>query len=137
MLKSLRNRKGEGYIDTVIAVLVSMMLIVFALNVFSFFTLKQDLDYFAKEMLYSATTSGRTTNEVSVRYVALCEELGFSPSYSYAGTDYYNASTGKVQLGDTVIVTITYNTYVKGLGVFKVPITIKACHSGLSQMYWK
>lgn len=137
MLKSLRNRKGEGYIDTVIAVLVSMMLIVFALNVFSFFTLKQDLDYFAKEMLYSATTSGRTTNEVSVRYVALCEEFGFSPSYSYTGTDYYNASTGKVQLGDTVIVTITYNTYVKGLGVFKVPITIKACHSGLSQMYWK
>lgn len=137
MLKSLCNTKGEGYIDTVVAVLVSMMLIVFALNVFSFFTLKQDLDYFAKEMLYSATTSGRTADEVSVRYTDLCEELGFSPSYSYTGTDYYNTSSGKVQLGDTVVVTITYDTYIKGLGVFKVPITIKACHSGLSQMYWK
>lgn len=137
LFKLLCNKKGDGYIDTVVAVLITMMIIVFALNVFSFFTIKQDIDYFAKEMLYAATTSGRTADEVSARYIDLCDELGFSPSYSFTGTDYYNTSTEKVQLGDTVIVTITYETYVKGLGLFKVPITIKACHSGLSQKYWK
>ena len=133
----IRNKKGEGYIDTVVTVLASMMVIVIALNIFSFLTIKQDIDYFAKEMLYSATTSGSTLDEVNLRYTNLCEEVGFSPVYTFNGTDYYNASTGKVQLGDTVVVTIMYDTNIKGLGIFKIPITIKACHSGLSQKYWK
>ena len=137
MFKLLNNKEGEGYIDTVVTVLASMMVIVLALNVFSFLTIKQDIDYFAKEMLYAATTSGSTLDEITLRYTNLCEEVGFNPDYTFNRTDYYNVSTGKVQLGDTVVVTITYETYIRGLGVFKIPITIKACHSGLSQKYWK
>ncbi|MBQ3184194.1 MAG: DUF4320 family protein, partial [Clostridia bacterium] len=38
---------------------------------------------------------------------------------------------------ETIYVTLSYNTYVKGLGVFKIPVTLKATFSGLSQKYWK
>ena len=113
------------------------MAIVLALNVFSFLSLKQDLDYFAKEMIDTATTFGRTKTEVSTRYNELAEEIGFSPTISYDGTNYYNNTTGKVQLGDKIIVTLSYKTYVRGLGAFKIPITLIAKHSGLSQKYWK
>lgn len=137
MKKLLRSKRGEGYIDTVVGVLAAMMVIVLALNVFSFLTVKQDLDYFAKEMIDVSTTYGRTSTEAAERYSELCSATGLSPTYSFAGTVYFNSQTGKVQLGDTIKVTLTYSTYVHGLGVFQIPITLTATHSGLSQKYWK
>lgn len=136
-MKELLNYRAEGYIDTVVCVIAAMMVIVLALNVFSFLTMKQDMDYFAKEMIDTATIYGRTSGEVHQRYQELCTELGFRPTVSFSGTEYYNSATGTVQLGDTIMVRITYRTYVRGLGVFRVPITLYARHSGLSQKYWK
>lgn len=83
MKKLMKSKRGDGYIDVVIAVLVSMMLLVMALNIFSFFTLKQDLDYFTKEMLEVATAEGRTNGEVYTRYYELADETGIYPSYDY------------------------------------------------------
>jgi len=137
ILKPLKENKGEGYIDTVVCVMASMMVIVFALNIFGFLTLKQDLDYFAKELIDTATIYGRTNEQATDRYNELCDEIGIDPTVCYNGTTYYNSSTQKVQLGEVVSVTLTYKTYVKGLGVFKIPITLTATHSGLSQKYWK
>lgn len=137
LFKPFKTNKAEGYIDTVVCVMAAMMVIVLALNVFSFLTLKQDMDHFAKELIDTATTYGRTNEQATDRYNELCDELGISPSVSYSGTTYYNASTGKVQLGETIHVTLTYQTYVRGLGVFKIPVTLKATFSGLSQKYWK
>lgn len=136
-MKELLNYRAEGYIDTVVCVIAAMMVIVMALNVFSFLTMKQDIDYFAKEMIDTATIYGRTSGEVHQRYQELCTELGFRPTVSFSGTEYYNSATGTVQLGDTIMVRITYRTYVRGLGVFRVPVTLYARHSGLSQKYWK
>ena len=42
-MKRLLNHRAEGYIDTVVCVMAAMMVIVLALNVFSFLTLKQDM----------------------------------------------------------------------------------------------
>ena len=137
MKKLLKNNRAEGYIDTVVCVMAAMMVIVLALNVFSFLTMKQDMDYFAKEIIDTATIYGRTSSEVTQRYHELCTELGFRPQLSFSGTEYFNSSTGKVQLGDTIMVRVTYRTYVRGLGVFRIPVTLVARHSGLSQKYWK
>lgn len=131
-----KSKRGEGYIDVVVSVLVSMMLLVLTLNVFTFLTIKQDMDYFAKEMIFSATTFGKTTGEVDTRYSELIAETGLPPTVTWQAT-YFNASAKTVQYGDTITVTLTYSTYVKGFGVFKIPITLIAKHSGLSQKYWK
>ena len=94
------NKRGEGYIDTVVEVLVSMILIVLALNVFQFLTLKQDLDHFAKEMITAATVSGRA--EAADRYQELAEETGLRPDCSWSA-DYFDAVKHRVQLGDTTV----------------------------------
>ena len=130
------NNRGEGYIDVVVSVLVSMMIIVLALNVFSFLTIKQEMDYFAKEMIEAATANGTTIGRTTDRYYELEEETGIYPS-CYWCTTYYNTSERTVQLGDTITVTLNYDTYLKGFGIFKIPITLTAKHSGLSQKYWK
>lgn len=136
MIKILKRKNGEGYIDTVIGVMISMMVIVLALNVFSFLTLKQDLDYFAREMVEAAAANGRTTGETNVRYYELANETGLYPSY-YWSASYYNYSYQRVQLGDSIKITLTYSTYVRGLGIFKIPITLTATHSSVSEKYWK
>ena len=137
MEKVLTSKRAEGYIDTVVMIVAAMMVIVLALNVFSFLTLKQEMDYFAKEIIDTATVYGRTGPEVTERYWELVEELGFEPNLSFDGTEFYNHSTDKVQLGDTIHLSMTYDTYLEGLGVFRVPITLVTRHSGLSQKYWK
>lgn len=132
----LVSKNGEGYIDVVVGVLVSMMVLVLALNVFSFLTVKQDMDYFAKEMIFSATAYGKTTDEINTRYSELTTETGLNPTISWQ-TTYFDSFNETVQYGDTITVTLTYHTFLKGFGVFQIPVTLTAKHSGLSQMYWK
>lgn len=136
MITALKNNRGDGYIDIVIAVLISMMVLVLSLNVFSFLTVKQDMDYFAKEMLDTATSNGSVRIDTSKRYNELCLDTGLSPDISW-DADFYNLSDGTVQLGDTITVTVTYKTFLKGFGSIKIPITLTARQSGLSQKYWK
>lgn len=136
LINIIKSKKGEAYIDVVVSVLVSMMVIILALNVFEFLTIKQDMDYYAKEMITAATVTGKTTGEVTERFEELTEDTGLNPDIMWTA-DYYNESLKTVQLGDTIKVTITYNTYVKGFGAIKIPITLTAVHSGLSQKYWK
>ena len=137
MKRILQCRRGEGYIDVVVGVLVSMMMIVLALNVFTFLTLKQDMDHYAKEMIKTATVTGRTTGtEINNRKNELTAETGISPTIAWSAS-YFNASQQVVQLSDTITVTLTMNTTVRGMGVISVPVTLTAKHSGISQKYWK
>ena len=68
-----------------------MMVLVISLNVFSFLTLKQDMDYFAKEMLDTAVSNGSIQINSSMRYDELCSDTGLSPDISW-DVDYYNLS---------------------------------------------
>jgi hypothetical protein len=131
-----KNKNGDGYIDVVISVLVSMIMIVLVLNVFSFLTLKQDMDYFAKEMINCSAANGTTTGRVNTRYYELVSETGIAPTVTW-NTTYFNVSQRTVQLGDTIQVTLTLRSSVRGLGVIGIPVTLTAKHSGISQKYWK
>ncbi len=137
MKNAIKNKKGEGYIDTAVGIVCAMMVIVLAFNVFSFLTLKQDLDYFNKELTKTVCFYGKTGTEVNERYNALCNETGIYPTMEFTGTEYFNSTKGTVQLGDLIVVRLKYSTYVHGLGVFQIPITLTTVQSGLSEKYWK
>jgi hypothetical protein len=51
--------------------------------------------------------------------------------------EYFNVDYRRVQLGTRMSVTVSYDTYIKGLGIFKIPITVTVTKSGLSERYWK
>jgi hypothetical protein len=132
----IMNKRGDGYIDVVISILVAMMMIVLILNIFSFMTLKQDMDYFAKEMINCASANGTTSGKVSARYYELMTETGIAPNVTWS-TTYFNASQQTVQLGDTIQLTLTLQSSVRGFGRINIPVTLTAKHSGISQKYWK
>ena len=133
----IKSKSGETYIDVSVMVLCAMMLIVLALNTFSFFAVKQDLDHFAKEMIKVATTAGRIESPaIDNRMAELTTETGLNPTVTF-DAPIHNSTFSWVQLGNTITVTLTYQTHFRGFGLFNVPITLTARHSGLSQRYWK
>ena len=137
MKNFIKPKRGEMYIDVCVMVLCAMMLIVLALNTFSFFAIKQDLDYYAKEMIKISTTAGRTAGtEIDNRRAELNAETGLNPTVTFSAT-YFNNTARTVQFGDTITVTLTHTTAFRGFGVFSIPVTLEARHSGLSQRYHK
>ena len=49
--KHLLNKKGEGYIDTVVLVLCAMLVIALAVRVYPVYIVKLQLDNFADELV--------------------------------------------------------------------------------------
>lgn len=137
MIKNLKgNRKAEGYIDTCVGVIAFVIILVIAINIFSFITLRVEMDTIADELLETATYYGCFGAEFSSRDTDMQTEY-FGHELNYGAESYYNSTYRRVQLGKKMWVEVSVKTYVKGLGVFKIPVTLKVKKTGLSEKYWK
>ena len=136
MLKKLKNKRGEGYVDMCVGVIVFVMILVIAINIFSFITLRIEMDQIADELLETATYTGCFGSEFWERDSELLDQYYYY-GIDYDADEYFNTSYHRVQLGHTMRVTVSVGTYVKGLGVFMIPVTLRVTRSGLSQKYWK
>lgn len=136
MLKAIRNKKAEGYIDICVGVVVFVIVLVIAINIFSFITLKVEMDQIAEELIDAATYSG----SFDTRFDQCCADMQddyFGFNVDYGADSYFNSAYERVQLGERMWVTVSVRTYVRGLGVFKIPVTVSVTRSGLSEKYWK
>ena len=137
MIKQLiKSKKAEGYIDVCVGVIVFVMILVIAINIFSFITLKIEMDQIAEELIEAATYSGCFDDDFWQRDSDLLDEYYYY-DIDYGADEYFNSTYKRVQLGEKMWVTVSKDTYVKGLGVFKIPVTVSVTRSGLSEKYWK
>lgn len=135
-MKKIWNKKGEGYIDTCIGIIAFVMVLVVAINIFSFITLKQEMDEIADELIETAAFTGCFGSDFWDRDSELLDEY-FYYDIETDAEKYYNAAYKRVQLGDTMTVRIYVDTYIKGLGVFKIPVRLQVKKSQVSEKYWK
>lgn len=136
MLKNILNKKAEGYIDVCVGVVVFVMVLVISINIFSFITLKVEMDQIAEGLIEASTYYGG----FDTRFDTYCEDMQddyFDFDVSYGADSCFNATYERVQLGERMWVTVSKQTYVKGLGIFKIPVTVSVTRSGLSEKYWK
>lgn len=136
MRRILRSQKGEGYIDVVIGILALMAVLVVTLNIFEFMTLKEDLDEISGQLIETATFNGCFDAAFDERAEDMQKRF-FQFDVETDAQEYFNTSYKRVQLGDKMEVTVSVETYVRGLGVFKIPITVTSHRSGISEKYWK
>ena len=136
MKKNLLSRKAEGYIDICVGIIVLLSVLVLTLNIYSFLTLKQDMDEITEQLIEVAATNGCFGDEFNDRAAALKEQF-FDFDVAVSADSWYNASYKRVQLGKTMKVTISVHTKLIGVGVVEIPITATSTRSGLSQHYWK
>ncbi len=131
MLKILKSKNGEGYIDVAVLVLCAMLVIALAVNVFPVYIQKQQIDTFAAELIREAEISGQVGSETERREQYLREKTGLSPTVAWS-------KTGRIQLNEEVTVTVTYQTNIGLFGGFgSFPITFRADAAGKSEVYWK
>ncbi len=131
MIRVLKNRRGEGYIDVAVLVLCAMLVIALAVQVFPAYIAKQQVDTFASELIREAEIAGRIGSETTTQEQLLRERTGLEPEVTWS-------KTGKIQLNEEVTVTVTYEMNIglfAGFGSF--PVTLQAQATGKSEVYWK
>lgn len=136
MRNLLKCKRGEGYVDMCVGVIVFVMILVIAINIFSFITLRIELDQIADEILEASTYSGAFGGESQDAYERMLDQY-YDFDLDIGADEYFNSYYKRVQLGHPMYVKVSVDTYIKGLGVFKIPVTVTVTRSGLSQKYWK
>ncbi|MEL5900538.1 DUF4320 family protein [Clostridium sporogenes] len=131
MLKILRSKKGEGYIDVAVLVLCAMLVIALAVRVFPAYIIKQQVDTFATELMREAEIAGRVGTETTNRELLLREKTGITPTVTWS-------KSGRIQLNEEITVTVTFDTNIGLFGGFgSYPVTLRADAAGKSEVYWK
>ncbi|MBQ9880324.1 MAG: DUF4320 family protein [Clostridia bacterium] len=134
--KLIKNRNGEGYVDMCVGVIVFVMILVIAINIFSFITLRIEMDQIADEILEASTYSGCFGDDSQDAYERMLDEY-YDFDLNFGADEYFNSVYRRVQLGHVMWVEVSVTTNIKGLGVFEIPVTLTVHRSGLSQKYWK
>ena len=131
MLKILKTKRGEGYIDVAVLVLCAMLVIALAVKVFPVYIAKNQLDTFATELCREAEIAGRVGSETTQRAQMLKEKTGLDPAITWS-------KTGKIQLDEEFTVTVSMQANIGLFGGFgSFPITLRAQVTGKSEVYWK
>lgn len=131
MIRALKSKRGEGYIDVAVLVLCAMLVIALAVQVFPAYIAKQQVDTFASELIREAEIAGHVGSETTTQEQLLRERTGLEPEVTWS-------KAGKIQLNEEITVTVTYEMNIglfAGFGSF--PVTLQAQATGKSEVYWK
>jgi hypothetical protein len=132
MLKTLKSKRGEGYLDVAVGIPCLLLVVSFAVSLFPVFTTKQQLDIFAAEIVREAEIKGSTS--VESRISDMREQTGLDPDIRW-DCDYYSGR--KVQLNGDIEVVLT-DTVDIGFFIFgPFPIELQAKATGKSEVYYK
>ena len=134
-MKILKNKKGQGYVDVSVMVLVFASVMAFALSVFPVFVAKSNLNKFASEVVREAETTGQIGSSVQDRINKLKKDLGNVDSIDWKVNYIYG--TNKIQLGDPIEVTVKKNVNIGFFEFGSFPIPLQSKDSGFSEVYWK
>ena len=130
------KKRAEGYVDVCVGVLVFVMVLVTAINLFGFVTLRIEMDQIADELIQSAAFEGAFADGFLETDEAMREQYG-DYELDYGAEEYFNLPLHRVQLGDRMWVTVTVTEPLQGFGVIRIPVTLTVKKSGLSERYWK
>lgn len=134
MKQKSSSKRGEGYIDIAVTILVVAFLLVFFINAASLIALNQNVKTIADHLTDYASLHG--TTDIGDYAAELYEQTGIDFSCDFSESRTLDAQ-GRVQLGEPVVCTVMVRTSFLGFGDFVFPITVKATSRGMSQVYWK
>ncbi|MBS7528520.1 DUF4320 family protein [Fusibacter paucivorans] len=126
----LKSKRGEGYIDVVVVVLVVMMVIALGVKVYPVFLVKSDLNTFANELARVAEIEGRVGAETNSKKNELRSSLGIDPEIEWS-------ITGNIDLNEEFSVVLTLPVDIGFFEFGSFPITLTSKATGRSEVYHK
>ena len=134
-MKNINNNRGSGYIDAVIAILIISLMVAFGIRIYPVFIAKNNLDKFASEVVREAEITGEIGSSVQNRIDKLKKNLGNIDSIEWKAKKIYG--TNKIQLGDSIEVTVKKEVNIGFFDFGSFPINLQGKDSGVSEVYWK
>lgn len=136
-------KKGEAYIDTVVTVLLSLIVLALSISMFLFMCRYQQINDAASDAVkYAAIIGEANTPAVNQKTDNLLAVNGVdtaSTSYTYKTSSIANKSeSGNVQYGDTILLEIDSNiriSFSNSDGFITIPV--KITKTAVSQKYYK
>jgi len=128
--KILASNRGEGYIDTVVVVIVAMLVIAMAVKVYPVFIAKNELNTFAGELARVAEIEGRIGSVTNAKENEFKAIMDIEPSIDWS-------RTGNIQLNQEFSVVLTYTVDIGFFEFGSFPITLKSKATGRSEVYYK
>jgi len=132
MIKKLKEKKGDGYIDVAVFILVVVLVLAAITKIVPAFIIKNQLDHLAEAVCREAQIQG----EIEIETKAFEKDLGISPDEVNWEAD--TLSGNKVQLDQKITVEAKQKYDIGNFGPFgsfSIDLTGKA--SGKSEVYWK
>lgn len=135
--KLLRSERGDtSYITSYVYILVTVILIVFVINVFHIISVKQEMDHIADQLVKQIQLNGGTNSDTDDLFDFLTGQMNDVQNLDYEVTS--TGRTNKIQIGTPFYVTITGRCHLGGIWNFDlVPINLKSQGAGVSEHYWK
>lgn len=130
----LKQKRGEGYIDVAVTIMIVAFVLAFSINMVSLVALNQNMKIVADQLTEYASQKG--TVAISDYAEDLQEKTGIDFAYSFSESVLFDSS-GKVQLGDAIVCHVSHHVNVAGFGNAIHGITVQASASGISRVYWK
>jgi hypothetical protein len=130
LIEVLKSKRGEGYIDVVVVVLVAMMVIAMAVKVYPVFVVKSDLNTFANELARVAEIEGRIGSETTEKKNELRASLGIDPAVNWS-------TSGSINLNEEFSLVLTLPVDIGFFEFGSFPITLTAKATGRSEVYHK
>ena len=134
MTNLLKRKNGEGYVDVAVTVMIVAFVLLFAVNMVSLVALNQNMKTAADQLVEYASQKGTTA--IDDYADELKEKIGVDFTYSFEESELIDES-GKVQLGDKIVCSVSYSISIIGFGEAIHPISVNAASSGISRVYWK
>lgn len=136
MLKILKSKSGEGYVDVVVILISAMLVIALAAKVIPVFIVKHQLDTFATELCRTAEIAGCISSETAARAQELTEQTSLNPLIAWTAD--YISGTNRVQLNGNITVTLKQTVNIGLFGIFgSFPVELTSKATGKSEVYWK
>ncbi|MGV8147023.1 MAG: DUF4320 family protein [Alkaliphilus sp.] len=126
----LKSNSGEGYIDTATLVIVVMLTIALAVNVYPVFIIKSELNLFANELARIAEIEGEIGSVTRIEANKLKSSIGIDPQIHWS-------RTGKIQINEAFYVTVEKEVDIGFFEFGSFPITLKSKATGRSEVYHK
>lgn len=127
----VKDKQGTSYIDVVILLLTSMLVIALAINLYPAFIVKDQLNTLAKQTLREAQLEGK----IEINYSNVAEAVGIDPdTVEWKGNIF---QSNKVQFNDDMEVVFTKTVDIGFFEFGSFPINLKGKARGKSEVYWK
>ena len=129
-----KSKKGEGYIDVVISVIVLLSVAILTINIYSFYTLKTKMNEIANVLIDTATQTGEFGETFDTMVgVMHANNPGLNFTVSIGAEEWYNSTLHQVQYGTRMSVSVNTTHVLNGGGMFRINIPCSVVRSGLSE----